>query len=104
MDIARNSAPISFAVPGAERKRTRLNAPATATPAPRLPFASMMTSCTTAGKIASVTAKLCVVRERYMETSAVPTPSSSDTAVQMRNETSVNSLPKIELSTEGILL
>ena len=59
---------------------------------------------TTAGKIASVTAKLCVVRERYMETSAVPTPSSSDTAVQMRNETSVNSLPKIELSTEGILL
>jgi hypothetical protein len=34
----------------------------------------------------------------------VPTPSSSDTAVQMRNETSVNSLPKIELSTEGILL
>ena len=69
-----------------------------------MPFTSMMTSCTTAGKIASVTAKLCVVRERYMETSAVPTPSSSDTAVQMRNETSVNSLPKIELSTEGILL
>ena len=44
------------------------------------------------------------VRERYMETSAVPTPSSSDTAVQMRNETSVNSLSKIELSTESILL
>ena len=36
--IARNSAQISFAVPGTERKRTRLNAPATATPVPTFPL------------------------------------------------------------------
>ena len=37
------TAAISLAEPGAERKRTRLKAPATATPAPMLPLTSMMT-------------------------------------------------------------
>ena len=59
--MARNSTPISRAVPGAERNRTRLNAPATATPVPILPLTSMITSCTTAGSSASVTAKLELV-------------------------------------------
>ena len=36
-------AAISRALPGTERNRTRLNAPATATPAPRFPFTNMMT-------------------------------------------------------------
>ena len=45
---------------GALRKRTRLNAPATATPAPILPFTIIMTTHTTAGRSASVTRKLFV--------------------------------------------
>ena len=44
--LARKIAIMSRAEPGAERKRTRLNAPATATPAPRLPLTSRMTICT----------------------------------------------------------
>ena len=40
-----------------ERKRTRLNTPITAMPAPRLPFTSVMTICTMSGKSASVTTK-----------------------------------------------
>lgn len=57
--IARNNIDISFAVPGIERNRTRLNAPATATPVPTLPFTSMMTVQTIAGRSASVMTKLC---------------------------------------------
>ena len=38
-------------------KRQRLNAPATATPAPTLPLTSRMTVCTIAGSTATVTAK-----------------------------------------------
>ena len=44
-----------LAVPGTERKRTRLNAPATATPVPIFPLTSMITTQTTAGRSASVT-------------------------------------------------
>ena len=102
--MARNSTPISRAVPGAERKRTRLKAPATATPAPMLPLTSMMTTCTTAGRIASVTAKLWVERARKRATSARATPNTSDTAVQIKNEVSVSSVSKIELSTAKFLL
>ena len=40
---------ISFAVPGAERKRTKLNAPAIAIPAPRLPLTIAITIATAAG-------------------------------------------------------
>ncbi len=58
--IARNSALISRAVPGAERNRTRLNAPATATPVPTLPLTIMITTHTTAGSSASVVTKLFV--------------------------------------------
>ena len=55
--MARKITPISRAVPGTERKRTRLNAPATATPAPTLPLTSRMTICTIAGSTATVTEK-----------------------------------------------
>ena len=51
--MARKIAMMSRAVPGTERKRTRLKAPATATPAPRLPFTRRMTSCTRKGSTVS---------------------------------------------------
>ena len=57
--IDKNIAPISFAVPGTERNLTSPNVPATATPAPTLPFTKSITILTTAGNIASVTTKLC---------------------------------------------
>ena len=53
--MARKIAPISFAEPGAERNRTRLKAPATATPAPTLPLTIMITTQTVAGRSARVT-------------------------------------------------
>lgn len=55
--MARKIAQISRAPPGVERKRTRLNAPMTATPVPRLPLTSMMTICTMAGSSTSVLTK-----------------------------------------------
>ena len=58
--MARKIAPISLADPGTERKRTRLNAPATATPAPRFPLTIIITTLTTAGRSASVATKLLV--------------------------------------------
>ena len=60
--MARNSMVISRPVPGAERKRTRLKAPATATPAPTLPLTIMMMVDTTAGSSIKVTKKLLVYR------------------------------------------
>ena len=60
MAIAMNTAAISLAEPGAERKRTSEKVPATATPAPMLPLTIRMMTLTTAGSIASVTAKLRV--------------------------------------------
>ena len=97
--MARNREPISRAVPGAERNRTRPKAPATATPAPRLPLTSMMTSCTTAGRMARVMAKLGVERERYIPTQATPMPKIRETAVQIRKADRVSSVPMIESST-----
>ncbi len=55
--MARNTLPISFALPGMERKRTRLNTPMTAMPAPRLPLTRVMTICTISGSKAKVTTK-----------------------------------------------
>ena len=57
MAMARNTLPMSFALPGMKRKRTRLNTPITAMPAPRLPFTSVITICTMSGSSASVTTK-----------------------------------------------
>ena len=51
---------ISFAVPGTLRKRTKLKAPATATPVPTLPLTIMITTHTTAGSRARVNTKLFV--------------------------------------------
>jgi hypothetical protein len=50
VDIARKIVEISFAVPGTERKRTKLKAPATAIPAPSCPFTMMITTLTMAGR------------------------------------------------------
>ena len=58
--IARKMNAISRAWPGTLRKRTRLKAPATATPAPRLPLTIMMTTATIAGSVTNVTTKLLV--------------------------------------------
>ena len=55
--MARNTLPMSFAEPGMERNRTRLNTPMTAMPAPKFPFTSVMTICTMSGRSASVTTK-----------------------------------------------
>lgn len=62
--MARKIIPISFAVPGAERKRTRLKAPITAIPAPMLPLTTWMITDTTAGIIPIVNIRLseCLVR------------------------------------------
>ena len=102
--MARKITPISRAVPGTERKRTRLNAPATATPAPTLPLTSMMTICTIAGRTASVTAKPWLHFVRYMLMSAVAMPSTSDTAVQMRKAGSVIPDARMDSSTAERLL
>ena len=55
--MAMKTAPMSFAVPGIERKRTRLNTPMTAMPAPRFPLTRVMTTCTMRGSSAKVTTK-----------------------------------------------
>ena len=47
-----------LALPGMDRKRTRLNAPITATPAPRFPFTSIITTCTITGSRIRVIRKL----------------------------------------------
>ena len=51
---------ISLELPGTERKRIRLKVPRTATLVPTFPFTSIMTSWTSAGRIASVTTKFLV--------------------------------------------
>ena len=58
MAIDRKMKQISFADPAAERNRTRLKAPATATPVPILPLTIIMTTWTTVGRIARASAKL----------------------------------------------
>ena len=76
--------PISFAVPGIERKRTRLKAPATATPVPTLPLTIMMTTHTTAGSSASVTAKFFVQRVRYIYIPVKANPITSEQPTHSR--------------------
>ena len=102
--MAKKITPISRAVPGAERNRTRLKAPATATPAPTLPLTSIMTIWTTAGRMARVMAKLWVHLERNMLTSAVATPRTRETAVQIRKAERVIWVPIMELSMEKRLV
>ena len=82
--IAMKISAISFAVPGAERNRTRLNAPAVATPAPMLPFTIMMVTHTSAGSAASVARKLWERPERREAVSAMPAPIASATATHSR--------------------
>jgi hypothetical protein len=55
--IAKNMKLISFELPGTDLNLTRLKAPITATPVPRLPFTNIITICTKAGIIASVITK-----------------------------------------------
>ena len=105
--MARNSMVISRAVPGAERKRTRLNAPATATPAPTLPLTIMMTTQTTAGRSASVRIKLLVNRERYMYVNARIRPISREQPIQSRKSgmlmTAVILLSKSPLKNTSVM-
>ena len=58
--MARKIRAISLAEPAAERKRTRLNAPAVATPAPTLPLTIMITTQLRAGRAKRETRKLLV--------------------------------------------
>ena len=64
--IAINMVQISFAEPGVERKRTRLNAPATATPVPIFPLTIIITAQTTAGRMHIVIKKLFVYLPLYV--------------------------------------
>lgn len=57
MAMARKTLPMSFALPGMLRNRTRLNTPMTAMPAPRLPLTRVITICTMSGSSARVTTK-----------------------------------------------
>lgn len=57
-----NTAAISLAEPGAERKRTSEKVPATATPAPMLPETIRITALTMPGSVARVTEKLLLLR------------------------------------------
>lgn len=84
----RNIAQISRALPGAERKRTRLNAPITATPVPMLPFTSIITICTIAGSSARVSAYPREVRCPRQKTAATAAPITSEQAVHIRSEES----------------
>ena len=100
--MARKIMPISRADPAAERNRTREKPPATATPAPMLPFTSMITTATMAGIMASVMAKLWEYLFLYMHRNAVPSPKSSASPVVMRNADAVIWLPvKIVLRRES---
>ena len=62
--IDRKMKAMSRALPGTLLKRTRLKPPATATPAPTLPFTIMITTATMAGSVAVVMTKLRVKRLR----------------------------------------
>ena len=96
-------APISRAVPAAERKRTREKVPATATPAPRLPLTIMMMTLTMAGRVASVTAKLLVGRAYIRYTTVRIKPSTRAETMQIRKPDTVMvpaaSLARIASST-----
>lgn len=83
--MAMKMAPISRAEPGADRKRTRLKAPATATPAPTLPLTIMITTQTTAGSRASVAAKLPLLLARHMVMAHSCSPRRRETPIHSRN-------------------
>ena len=92
--IARKSAAISFAVPGADLNLTRLNAPATATPAPIFPFTAMMTTHTIAGRTAKVTTKLLLYLFLNICTKARTRPIARDDATGTRKSSIVSSIKK----------
>ena len=62
--IAMKMMQISFALPCAERNRTREKAPAIATPAPMFPLTSMITIATVRGRNATAIVKLLEEVER----------------------------------------
>lgn len=78
-----------FGVTGAERKRTRPNAPATATPVPTLPLTSIMTVCTANGSKMTASTRLCVKRVRRVYVNVMSAPQSSATSEQSKNEDTV---------------
>ena len=91
--IAKKMLPMSPALPGMERKRTKLKAPATAMPAPMLPFTSMITICTIDGRSASATTKFLLYRPFSIWMQAMHSPNRRDAAVQRRTPPRVNCAP-----------
>ena len=76
---------ISLALPEAERKRTRLKAPAVATPAPTLPFTIMMVTQESTGSAPRVVRKLWENRDLREAVKAMSPPMSRATARQSKN-------------------
>ena len=94
---------ISLALPGAERNLTSEKAPATATPVPRLPFTSIITTSTITGNSAVVTAKLLEDGFLKLWDKYKISQHKSETAVHIAKLTgvipSVKKKKKTELST-----
>ena len=84
--MARNTKPMSRALPGTLRKRTSEKAPATAMPAPTLPSTRAMTTQTIAGSTARVHASERVERPRAQWQKARPTPSARAHRMQTARE------------------
>ena len=95
----RKMSAISFALPAAERKRTRLNVPAVATPTPMLPFTIMITTQDRAGRVSRVVRKLKDRRLFRDAVNATAPPMSSATPTQSRNLSMEMTLTKLESNT-----
>ena len=103
--IAKKIVPISLAVPGTERNLTSEKAPATATPAPTLPFTIIITMQTTAGSRARVTTKLAVYLLLKVYTQASAPPITSETAMHNTNcDTDITDVAVVSKSPVKILL
>ena len=94
-----NIEPMSLALPGTDLNLTRLKVPATATPAPILPFTIIITVHTTAGSIAKVITKLLVyfVLKAYINAKKIPI--NIDTPMQIMNPLT-SSVSLLESSTD----
>ena len=81
--IARKMPVISWPLPGAERNLTNEKAPATATPAPILPFTSIITSSTIEGSSIRVIRKLLEHLFLIIYAPAIIRPHTKDASVDM---------------------
>ena len=74
MDTHKNTPLTSFAVPGRLLKRTSAKEPATARPAPMLPFTIMITSVTMEGSTARLMAREAECRVKRVKSRELSTP------------------------------